>query len=309
MDTTSFTTYEPSDLTQQELHKYLLTAVAPRPICFASTVDVSGNVNLSPFSFFNVFSSAPPIMIFSPARSGLDGTTKHTLDNVLEVKEVTINIVNYPLVEQMSLASTAYAKGVNEFTKAGLTAMPSDKVKPPRVKESPVAFECVVNDVVALGDGPGAGNLVICEVVKFHIDNRYLDESGFLDTVALDLVARMGGAHYSRCTPDSLFTIPKPIKTKGIGVDSLPAHAKVSKILTGNDLGRLGNVDRNPNAEELKNNQRRILDPINKELQEMDKESVLHRIHTIAQQQLTADDKLSPIATLINGTKYIDGKT
>lgn len=238
-------TIDPSSISQPQLHNYLLTAVAPRPIAFASTVDKEGNVNLSPFSFFNVFSSNPPVMIFSPARSGRDGSTKHTLQNVLEVPEVTINIVNYAIVEQMSLASTAYAKGVNEFIKAGFTEGKSERVKPPYVVEAPAAFECVVEQVIELGDGGGAGNLVIARVVNMHFREEYLNENGFLDTAKLDLVGRMGGIHYSRAN-GALFEIPKPIRKTGIGVDQLPESVRNSSILTGNNLGRLGNVEQLP---------------------------------------------------------------
>ena len=245
-------TINPNDISQPDLHRHLLSAVAPRPICFASTIDTAGNVNLSPFSFFNVFSSNPPIMIFSPARSARNNTTKHTYDNILEVKEVVINIVNFPIVEQMSLASTAYEKGVNEFVKAGLTSVASEKIKPPRVGESPVAFECVVENVIELGTEGGAGNLIIARVELIHIQNKYLDEDGFLDTKKLDLVARMGESYYCHANGDALFEIPKPLRTKGIGVDQLPTSIKNSTVFTGNDLGRLGNVEVFPNKNFIK---------------------------------------------------------
>ncbi|SHK79908.1 NADH-FMN oxidoreductase RutF, flavin reductase (DIM6/NTAB) family [Reichenbachiella agariperforans] len=248
--------FDPKDLSQVELHHYLLSAVAPRPICFASTVDATGRVNLSPFSFFNVFSSNPPVMIFSPSRRGRDNTTKHTLENVLAVPEVVINIVNHPIVEQMSLSSTEYAEGVNEFVKAGLTQRPSVQVQPPRVGEAPVAFECRVTEVKALGDGPGAGNLVFAEVVHVHVREEYLDENRQLDTPRLDLVARMGGSWYGRMSPEALFEIPKPLQRQGIGVDQLPASARNSTVLTGNNLGRLGNQERLPNAAEIEDSQR-----------------------------------------------------
>jgi flavin reductase (DIM6/NTAB) family NADH-FMN oxidoreductase RutF len=242
---------DPNSISQQELHGYLLSAVAPRPICFASTIDTNGNVNLSPFSYFNLFSVNPPIMIFSPSRRGRDNTTKHTLENVLEVKETVINIVNYDMVEQMSLSSTEYDEGVNEFIKAGFTQVPSDKVKPPRVGEAPVSFECVVDKVIALGDGPGAGNLVLAKVVQIHVKKAYLDAEGNLDTPKLDLVARMGGNWYCRANGDALFEIPKPIRTKGIGVDMLPEAVRNSSILTGNNLGRLGNLEELPTKESI----------------------------------------------------------
>ena len=245
------TTISPNELSQPELHNLLLTAVAPRPICFASTIDQQGQVNLSPFSFFNVFSSNPPVMVFSPARSGRDKSLKHTLQNIYEVKEVVINIVNHPIVEQMSLSSSAYDKGVNEFVKAGLTEVPSDKIAPPRVGEAPVAFECTVDQVIELGDNGGAGNLVIAKVVMIHVNNDYLDEQGKLDTRKLELVARMGGSWYCRANGDALFEIPKPTRTKGIGVDSLPEHIRNSTVLTGNDLGRLGTAASLPNQDEV----------------------------------------------------------
>ncbi len=240
-------TLEPSALAQQELHSILLTAVAPRPICFASTVDAEGRVNLSPFSYFNVFSSNPPILIFSPARSGRDNTTKHSHDNVKEVPEVVINMVNHAMVEQMSLASTAYGKGINEFEKAGLTQMPSTKVAPPRVGEAPVAFECSVTEVIELDQTPGAGNLVLCKVELIHLNEDYLS-GGQLDTQKLDLVGRMGGNWYTRASGASLFEIPKPLRTLGIGVSALPKGIRESEILTGNNLGRLGNLEALPSS-------------------------------------------------------------
>lgn len=238
----------PTTISQPVLHNILLTAVAPRPIAFASTIDRAGNVNLSPFSFFNVFSSNPPVMIFSPARSGRDLSLKHTYLNIKEVPEVTINIVNYPMVEQMSLASTAYPKGVNEFVKAGFTEAKSSKIHPPRVAEAPVSFECLVDQVIELGQGGGAGNLIISRVVMIHVREDFLDEAGNLSTEKLDLVGRMGGPWYTRSSGDSLFKIPKPIFTKGIGIDQLPKHIRESNVLTGNNLGRLGNVEKLPTA-------------------------------------------------------------
>ncbi len=243
-------TIDPTQVSQPEFHSVLLTAVAPRPICFASTVDKDGNVNLSPFSFFNVFSSNPPIMIFSPARSGRDNSMKHTHENVLEVPEVVINIVNYPMVEQMSLSSTSYGKGVNEFQKAGFTEVPSERVRPPRVAESPVSFECSVQEVIELAKTPGAGNLILAKVELVHVDDAYFTD-GVLDTEKLDLVGRMGGNWYIRAIKDSLFEIPKPLRTHGIGVDALPKGIRESDVLTGNNLGRLGNVESLPSASEV----------------------------------------------------------
>jgi len=240
-----------SDLSPVELQNYLQYAIAPRPICFASTIDAEGNINLSPFSFFNMFSTNPPICIFSPSRRVRDNTTKHSLENVLQVKECVINIVNYDMVQQMSLASTEYAKGVNEFEKAGFTMLKSDLVLPPRVAEAPVQFECVVNEVIALGDHHGAGNLVLAEIKVIHINEAVLDESGKIDQHKMDLVARLGGDWYCRVTSDNLFKVAKPLAKLGIGVDSLPQAVRFSKVLTGNDLGMLGNVEQLPTDEEI----------------------------------------------------------
>lgn len=235
----------PSEVSVGQLHQTLLGAIAPRPIAFASTIDEQGNPNLSPFSFFNVFSANPPILIFSPARRGRDNTTKHTYENVKRVKECVINIVNYDIVQQMSLSSVEYPAGVNEFIKSGLTAIPSEHVKPFRVKESPVQIECKVNEVVELGPNGGAGNLVICEVLAIHISDSVLDESGKIDQRKIDLVARMGGDWYTRAR-DGMFEVPKPNEKIGIGVDMIPEDIRLSPILTGNDLGMLGNIQQLP---------------------------------------------------------------
>ena len=243
--------FNPKDLSTGRLHGYLLSAVAPRPIAFTSTIDKDGNPNLSPFSFFNVFSANPPILIFSPARRVRDNTTKHTLENVEAVNEVVINVVNYDIVHQMSLSSTEYPEGVNEFEKAGLTMLPSDEVKPFRVAESPVQMECKVNEIVKLGTQGGAGNLVICEVVKLHISEDVMNDDNTINQEALDVVARAGGSYYSRAK-SGFFEIPKPLQTLGIGVDNLPDHVRNSMILTGNNLGMLANVDKLPTKEEVK---------------------------------------------------------
>ncbi|MEP5255785.1 MAG: flavin reductase family protein [Winogradskyella arenosi] len=242
--------FNPEDLTTSNLHSYLLSAVAPRPIAFASTLDAEGKPNLSPFSFFNVFSANPPILIFSPARRVRNNTTKHTLENIEKTKEVVINVVNYDIVQQMSLSSTEYPEGVNEFEKAGLTMDPSERVKPMRVAESPVQFECKVNDIISLGTEGGAGNLVICEVVKLHISEEVLNADQSINQEALDLVARAGGSYYSRAK-NGFFEIPKPLSTLGIGVDQLPDHVKNSMILTGNNLGMLGNVQALPSTTDV----------------------------------------------------------
>ena len=237
---------DPKDISVQKLHQYLLGAIGPRPIAFASTVDAVGRPNLAPFSFFNVFSANPPILIFSPARSGRTNTTKDTYNNVKVVPEVVINVVNYDIVHQMSLASSPYAPGVNEFEKAGFTALKSDSVKPFRVAESPVQFECKVNEVIELGTEGGAGNLIICEVLKIHIHDEVLDSNGMIDQQKIDLVARMGGDWYSRANAESMFEITKPISTCGIGFDALPVDIKSSKILSGNNLGHLAGIEKIP---------------------------------------------------------------
>lgn len=274
-------TLDPQKIEQKRAYHFLASAVAPRPICFASTVDKQGRVNLSPFSFFNVFSSNPPIVVFAPVRRGRDNTTKNTHDNVLEHPEVVVNIVNYPMVEQMSLASTEYDKGVNEFVKAGFTEMPSLRVKPPRVAEAPVSFECSVEQVISLGDGPGAGSLVIAKVLLMHVQEKYLDVRGKLDTTKLDLVGRMGGKWYTRAIPDSLFAIPKPQKNIGIGVDRLPESVRNSRILSGNNLGRLGNLKELPAEHDLQEIEER--DEIRTLLQEPgDDEDRRHKLHELA---------------------------
>lgn len=239
-------TIDPKEIPIGKMHSYLLGAVAPRPIAFASTIDKEGNVNLSPFSFFNCFGANPPILIFSPARRGRDNTTKHSYENVLDVPEVVINIVNYAIVQQMSLASTEYPKGVNEFTKAGLTQVSSLVVKPPRVGEAPVAFECKVLQVIPTGTEGAAGNLVICEVVRMHIKDEILDDEGKIDPFKIDAVARMGGDWYCRANGEASFKVPKPLEKIGIGIDQLPAVLRNSKVLTGNDLGMLANVEKLP---------------------------------------------------------------
>ncbi|MDG1742965.1 MAG: flavin reductase family protein [Polaribacter sp.] len=242
----------PKDISTKRLHGYLLGAIAPRPIAFASTIDEEGNPNLSPFSFFNVFGANPPLLIFSPARRVKNNTTKHTLDNALATKEVVINVVNHAIVQQMSLSSSEYPEGVNEFVKAGFTMLPSDEIKPFRVAESPVQFECKVNDVIFTGEKAGAGNLIICEVVKMHISEQVLADDGSIDQHKIDLVARAGGNFYTRAR-DGFFEIPKPITTLGIGVDALPTEIRNSQILTGNNLGLLGNIAQLPTQEAVDN--------------------------------------------------------
>lgn len=239
-------TITPKDLNNLQLQTLLQTAIAPRPIALASTVDQDGVINLSPFSFFNMFSSNPPIVIFSPARRVRDNTTKHTLENVLQVPEVVIGIVNFKIVQQISLASTEYEKGVNEFVKSGLTMKDAELVQPKLIEECPVNLECKVLEIKHLGTEGGAGNLIICEIIKIHVREEYLNEAGNLDQTKLDLVARLGGNWYSRNNENNLFEVPKPLVTKGIGFDLLPNEIKFSKVFTGNDLGMLANIEELP---------------------------------------------------------------
>lgn len=245
----SYLSIDPKETATARLHALLQGAIAPRPIAFASTMDKNGMVNLSPFSFFNLFSTNPPILIFSPSRRVRDNTVKHTLENVLDFPEVVINIVSYAMVEQASLASCEYPKGVNEFVKAGFTELPSLKVKPPRVAESPASFECKVNQVIPLGTEGGAGNLVVCEVLLAHFSEAILDAQGNVDPQKLDAVARMGGDYYCRAQGENIFTVPKPNAHLGIGFDQLPEEIRNSKILSGNDLARLANRDQIPGGE------------------------------------------------------------
>ncbi len=274
-------------------------AVAPRPICFASTVDRSGNINLSPFSFFNLFSSNPPVVIFSPARRGRDNTTKHTLENVLEVPEVCINVVNYDMVQQTSLSSTEYPRGVNEFVKAGFTAEPSLTIAPPRVKESPVQMECVVKQVVPLGDQAGAGNLVICEVKLVHVNTDVINAVGKIDQEKIDLVARMGGDWYARAYGDAIFEVPKPLTTLGMGIDALPEPIRTSAFLTGNDLGMLGNTEVLPDADSIE-----VYKRMNKNLQQLhltlEGEQLTAALHQMAHQLLVQKEVASAWKVLLS---------
>ena len=267
----------PGEIKTAALHSYLLGAVAPRPICFASTVDKDGNPNLSPFSFFNVFGSNPTTLVFSPSRKVRDNTLKHTLLNIYDTKEVVINVVNYAMVQQMSLSSCEYPKGVDEFEKSGFTKLPSEKVKAFRVAESPVQMECKVREIIETGTEGGAGNLVICEVLVMHINDNILNEKNQIDPHKIDLVARMGGDHYCRASGNAVFDVAKPNTQLGIGVDALPESIRKSNILTGNNLGQLANVHEMPfvdptfNDDKLKN----IIQYFSINPDEMDKE--LHR--------------------------------
>lgn len=277
---------EPKDLSVGKLHQYLLGAVGPRPIAFASTIDEKGRPNLSPYSFFNVFGSNPPVMIFSPARRGRDNTTKHTFENAKKIDEVVINIVNYDIVQQMSLSSTEYAEGVNEFEKAGLTMLKSDLVKPFRVAEAPVQFECKIQQIIETGTEGGAGNLVICHIVKMHIKEDILDENGYIDQHKIDQVARMGGNWYTRANM-GMFEVPKPLSSLGIGVDSMPEGIRTSKTLTGNDLGKLGNVEALPGSGEVEE----FLKSSGEDAQ-LIKEGNKEKIHKKAQFYLEKDEPL-----------------
>ncbi len=238
----------PSEFPHQHFHKLLLGSIAPRPIAFVSTVDKNGTPNLSPYSFFNAFGVNPTTLIFSPSRRGRDNTTKHTFENIKEVPEVVINVVSYKMVQQASLSSTEYPKGVNEFVKAGFTQIPSETVKPPRVKESPVQYECMVRQVIETGDGPGAGNLIICEILLAHFDEDILDANQMVDPDKIDLVGRMGGDYYVRASGAAKFLVPKPLTTLGIGIDQLPERIRFSPHLSGNELGMLGNLESLPDS-------------------------------------------------------------
>ena len=276
---------DPKEIKTPLLHSYLLGAIAPRPIAFASTVDKNGNPNLAPFSFFNVFSANPPILIFSPARSGRTNTNKNTFENIKDVPEVVINAVNYNIVQQASLASTEYPKGVNEFEKAGFTPIPSEKIKPFRVKESPVQMECKVNQVIEVGNMGGAGNLIICEILLMHINEDVLDENKNIDPNKIDLVSRMGGHWYNRASGNSLFVVDKPTLELGIGIDKIPGKIRDSKVLTGNNLGQLGNISKLPTEQEMqeyrKNSLNLVFEKFNDKPQELE-----HELHIIAKKLL-----------------------
>lgn len=242
---------DPKSLPVPRVQALLQGTVAPRPIAFVSSVDKDGNVNLSPFSFFNMFSMNPPILVFSPSRRVRDNSTKHTLQNVLEVPEVVINIVSYNMVEQASLSSCEFPKGVNEFVKGGFTEAQSTLVRPPRVAESKASFECKVKQVIPLGTEGGAGNLVICEVLLMHLDETIIEPDGRINPYKLDAVARMGSDYYCRANGENIFVVPKPNEKVGIGYDQIPEKIRNSNVLTGNDLGRLGNIEKLPDAESL----------------------------------------------------------
>jgi len=278
-------TINPKEIKTSLLHSYMLSAIAPRPIAFAATIDKAGNVNLSPFSFFNAFGSNPPLVIFSPARRVRDNTTKHTLENVLEVPEATINVVNYAMVQQASLASSEYPKGVNEFVKAGFTEEPSVLVRPPRVKESPVQMECKVVDVIKTGNEGGAANLVVCHILLMHISEDVLTPDKKIDQNKIDLVARMGFDLYCRASGVALFEVPKPQHAPpALGIDNIPASIRNSSVLTGNHLGMLGNVPALPTEEELK--QFRETELYREEVLPLAEKKLTDEIHQLAKKLL-----------------------
>jgi flavin reductase (DIM6/NTAB) family NADH-FMN oxidoreductase RutF len=293
-----FKTINPANYSTKDLHKILLSSVTPRPIALASTVDASGNVNLSPFSYFNVFSADPPILIFSPANRVTDNSKKDTLRNVNEVKEVVINLVDRFIVEPTSLSSVYFEKNIDEFLKSGLTKIDSNHIKPPRVLESPISFECKVNKIVALGDNGGAGNLVICEILTIHIDEKYLNDNGDIDPLKLNLVARMGENYYLDVKKESLFEIKKPVGQEAIGVDSLPSHARNSLILSKNDLARLGNIKKTPTT--LLINEFKQGEEIKKIIILVDRNEKIKLLHQRVKEFLKNDDLNSAVLTLFS---------
>ncbi|MDP3462587.1 MAG: flavin reductase family protein [Bacteroidales bacterium] len=244
---------DPLKFDHSKFHRLLLGSIAPRPIALASTIDADGNPNLSPFSFFNAFGVNPATLIFSPSRRGRDNTTKHTYQNLREIPEVVINVVTYNMVQQVSLSSTEYPKGVNEFVKAGLTPLQSERIRPYRVSESPVQFECKVREIIETGDGPGAGNLVICDILLMHVDQSVLNDKQEIDQEKIDLVGRMGGDYYVRTSGNAKFIVPKPLSSMGIGIDRLPEKIRFSPFLSGNDLGHMGNLEELPDKDLIQN--------------------------------------------------------
>jgi len=280
-------------------HHYLLGAVGPRPICFASTIDENGISNLAPFSFFNVFSSNPPIAVFSPAKSGRTGKNKDTFNNVNQIKEVVINLVDYKMVEQMSLASSPYSPEINEFIKSGLTPIPSDLIRPFRVKESPVQMECEVVEIKELGQEGGAGNLIICKILKMHISEHLLNDKQMIDQEKIDLVARMGGDWYCRTDKNSMFEITKPITTKGIGFDNIPVDILNSNFLSGNDLGKLGSIDQLPDETEVNEFKLTTLSEIHIELEDQPT-ALENKLHEKAKEFLVNNELEAAWKTLLS---------
>ena len=293
-----FKTINPIDYSTKDLHKILLSSVTPRPIALASTIDTNGIVNLSPFSYFNVFSANPPVLIFSPANRVTDNSKKDTLINIGKIKEVVINLVDYKIVEPTSLSSVYFEKNIDEFLKSGLTKMESIKVKPPRVLESPVSYECKVNDIISLGNNGGAGNLIICEVLMIHINEEFLNENGDIDPLKLNLVARMGENYYLDVKKESLFEIKKPVGVNAIGVDSLPNHASESLILSTNDLARLGNIEEIPSLDLI--NQFKEDNDIKKIISLPDQVEKIKILHLRVKEFLNNDDLNSAVLTLFS---------
>lgn len=288
-------TIDPKEHPTAKNYGYLVGAIGPRPIAFASTVDAQGNPNLSPYSFFNVFSANPPVVIFSPVRRVQDNSVKDTLKNIEETGEVVINIVNYAMVQQMSLSSASYDRGVDEFVKSGFTKVPSETVKPFRVKESPASFECRLREIVSLGEEGGAGNLVICEVTRMHFSEDILQD-GKIDQRKIDQVARMGGNWYTRAAP-GMFEVPKPTQDIGVGVDQIPENIKHSQILTGNDLGKLGTAPTLPNEDAIE-----AFMAANSELYKLVSAMDENRLHRKAQ-ELLHDDKVAEAWKLLLAKK------
>ncbi len=286
---------DPKAIPTRELHQFLLGSVAPRPIAFVSTMDEDGNPNLAPYSFFNAFSSNPPILVFSSNRRVVDNTTKDTLYNIQKTGEAVVNVVNYSIVRQMAVTSIQFDSGVSEFAKAGLTPLPSDLVKPFRVKESPVNMECKVKDIITLGEHGGAGHLIICEVVRMHIDENIIDEKDRIDPDKIDLVGRLGRAYYTRVKGDSIFTVVQPVTQISIGYDNLPEDIRNSSILTGNDLGRLAGLKALPTQEEIENTKINIREILN------NKEA----IHKMAQEKIAEDDLELAIRILMAGSTMV----
>jgi flavin reductase (DIM6/NTAB) family NADH-FMN oxidoreductase RutF len=287
-----------------QLHRILLTAIAPRPIAFASTVDEAGNANLSPFSCFNVFGVNPSTLIFSPSRSGRTNELKDTLLNVKAVPEVVINVVTYSMVEQVNLSSTEFPRGVNEFFKAGFTPVPSEIVKPFRVKESPVQIECKVRQVIETGNGPGAANLVVCEVVLIHVNDNVLDKGGNIDTRKLDLVGRLGADYYVKASGRALFTLEKPLTNQAIGVDSLPEDLRMSTSLTGNDLGRLGSLQSLPKVPEI---EKYIVSPVFRTLATRysdSRERIVEESHKLAHGMIAANELQEALLLLLAASLF-----
>lgn len=296
---------DPAQIPSYQLQRILLTAIAPRPIALASTVDPEGLPNLSPFSCFNVFGVNPSTLIFSPSRGGRDNRLKHTYLNVKEVPEVVINVVTHSMVEQANLASTEFPKGVNEFVKAGFTPLPSEKVKPFRVKESPVQLECKVRQVIETSDRPGAANLIICELLLMHVNEKLMDIKGHLDPRKLDLVGRMGADYYVRASGKALFTVEKPIERMGIGVDALPEEVRLSLVLTGNDLGKLGNIEIIPSAPDVLELKKSALFRKLAAESSSDREKLLESAHRIAHEMIARNEIVEALKLLLAVSRFI----